>query len=381
MEMQWQLRNNAIAYDNTRIKIHNIMKYLRKFKTKDDYNSFIGSTTDYPNVCLISDEGEVVYNTPPEPLYIEALEDIVISFNNKYAYSRNNITWESATSETIVSASKGEKIYFKANGLAVKDYSGIGRFTISNGRCNVGGHIMSMAEGSYFIGENNMSRHQFAGLFSQASSIISAKNLILPTTLSEWCYYGMFSWCENLIEPPKLEAVTLKSDCYHYMFEFCKSLEVAPELPATTLAYACYYGMFFGCSLKKAPELPVKELKPYCYDSMFTGCDFVTAPELPATTLADFCYAHMFRECENLISGPELPAANLSWGCYEYMFNNCKKLNHIKMLATDISAGYCLDNWVKGVASTGIFIKHPDAELPIGYGGIPENWTVETATV
>lgn len=331
MEMQWQLRNNAIAYDNTRIKIHNIMKYLRKFKTKDDYNSFIGSTTDYPNVCLISDEGEVVYNTPPEPLYIEALEDIVISFNNKYAYSRNNITWESATSETVVSASKGEKIYFKANGLAVKDYTGIGRFTISNGRCNVGGHIMSMVEGSYFIGENKMSRHQFGNLFSQALNIISAKNLILPTTLSEWCYYAMFSGCKNLIEPPKLEAITLKSDCYHYMFELCSSLEVAPELPATTLA--------------------------------------------------DFCYAHMFRECENLISGPELPAANLSWGCYEYMFNNCKKLNHIKMLATDISAGYCLDNWVKGVASTGIFIKHPDAELPIGYGGIPENWTVETATV
>jgi hypothetical protein len=36
-----------------------------------------------------------------------------------------------------------------------------------------------------------------------------------------------------------------------------------------------------------------------------------------------------------------------------------------------------LDNWVSGVASSGIFGRHPDmTTLPTGSSGIPEGWTV-----
>lgn len=47
------------------------------------------------------------------------------------------------------------------------------------------------------------------------------------------------------------------------------------------------------------------------------------------------------------------------------------------MLATSISAGNCLSNWVKGVSSTGTFVKHPDmTTLPTGDSGIPSGWIV-----
>jgi hypothetical protein len=60
------------------------------------------------------------------------------------------------------------------------------------------------------------------------------------------------------------------------------------------------------------------------------------------------------------------------------MFNCCSKLNYVKMLATDISASNCLDEWLNGVSSTGTFVKHPDmASLPTGSSGIPSGWTVE----
>jgi hypothetical protein len=50
------------------------------------------------------------------------------------------------------------------------------------------------------------------------------------------------------------------------------------------------------------------------------------------------------------------------------------------MLATDISADYCLYNWVSNVSSSGTFIKHPDmTSLPIGESGIPEGWEVKAA--
>ena len=130
-------------------------------------------------------------------------------------------------------------------------------------------------------------------------------------------------------------------------------ITTAPELPATTLADSCYYGMFYGCtSLTKAPELPATTLADSCYYSMFYGCTSLTkAPELPATTLIDYCY----------------------YG----MFINCTNLKHITMLATDISGNYCLEIWVRGVSSTGTFVKHPDTDsLPTGESGIPNGWTV-----
>jgi hypothetical protein len=52
------------------------------------------------------------------------------------------------------------------------------------------------------------------------------------------------------------------------------------------------------------------------------------------------------------------------------------------MLATDISARDCLNSWVDGVSSTGIFVKHPDmTSLPTGSSGIPNGWTVEDAVL
>jgi hypothetical protein len=50
------------------------------------------------------------------------------------------------------------------------------------------------------------------------------------------------------------------------------------------------------------------------------------------------------------------------------------------MLATDISATNCLNNWVHNVSPTGTFVKSKDATWNVtGSDGIPEGWTVVTA--
>lgn len=47
------------------------------------------------------------------------------------------------------------------------------------------------------------------------------------------------------------------------------------------------------------------------------------------------------------------------------------------MLATDISASYCLSSWVENVSPTGTFIKNSTAEWDVtGNNGIPSGWTV-----
>jgi len=113
---------------------------------------------------------------------------------------------------------------------------------------------------------------------------------------------------------------------------------------------------------------------------MFVGCTSLTsAPNiLPATTLTINCYRTMFYNCTSLAVAPELPATTLTNYCYNTMFSGCTNLNHIKCLATDISATNCTSRWVDGVSSVGTFVKHPDMDdWSRGTSGIPSGWTVE----
>ena len=60
------------------------------------------------------------------------------------------------------------------------------------------------------------------------------------------------------------------------------------------------------------------------------------------------------------------------------MFNGCTSLNYVKMLATNISASACLQNWINNVAASGTFVKAEGTEIPSGASGVPEGWTIET---
>lgn len=119
------------------------------------------------------------------------------------------------------------------------------------------------------------------------------------------------------------------------------------------------------------------------FSHLFCNCiGLISAKDLilPALTLRRSCYVSMFANCTNLKIAPELPAITLYETCYLEMFKNCSNLNYIKCLATNISATYCLYNWVKGVSATGTFVK--DASMSswtTGDSGIPTNWTIKNA--
>ena len=242
-------------------------------------------------------------------------------------------------------------------------------------------------------------------MFQNCSSLTTAPELP-ATTLAQSCYNSMFKGCTSLTTAPELPAAALDITCYTSMFNGCTSLTTAPELPATTLVDSCYSGMFNGCtslttvtelpattlanycysnmfqdctSLITAPELPATTLSQYCYSNMFQGCtSLTTAPELHVTTLAPHCYSSMFMNCTSLTTAPELPATTLANYCYSYMFNGCTSLNNITMLATDISAKNCLNQWVVNVSSTGTFNKAASmTSLPTGVNGVPSGWTVK----
>ena len=317
------------------------MKYIKKFETHAEYLTYInGSGALLPNVSACVDQADVHYNNEEHDysqdyLTFVALESGTFTFHgNAVNYSLDNgETWTSLASNTVSpTVAAGNKILWKATGLT-PTYEGIG-FFISTGNFDAEGNIMSLYYGDNFVGQTDLTGKNFAfsSLFNSNNKLISASNLILPAT-------------------------TLASDCYNAMFQGCTSLTTAPELPATTLTDGCYQHMFEYCtSLTTAPSV------------------------VPATSLGNYCCIYMFKDCTSLTTAPELPATTLASQCYQNMFFNCTSLNSITCLATDISAAYCTDDWVNGVAASGTFTKAASmSSWTTGINGIPTGWTVQNA--
>ena len=234
-------------------------------------------------------------------------------------------------------------------------------FSGSTAKFEVEGNIMSLIDSTGYWGLKSFtSSHVFINLFSNCTGLTSARNLVLPvTSLTEYCYWGLFENCGSLTTVPNLPATTLDDDCYEKMFDGCASLTGVPSnyLPATTLAVACYADMFVGCtSLTTVPELPATTLTNRCYADMFDGCtSLTTVPELPATALASSCYVGMFSYCTSLTTVPSnyLPATTLADSCYSSMFNGCTALTAAPELpATALTnTRWCYSNMFKGCTS------------------------------
>lgn len=330
-------------------------------------------------------------------------------------YSTDKVNWSSVqvSNNTSFSVANNAKVYLRASTPQWAE-NGVKYITIRPVvNVKMGGNIMSLLYGSSFNGQREFpeqSRRNFIGLFSSEGQlddgIKDISEVILPaTTLTEFCYSGMFKECRHITRTPSLPASTIASGCYSGMFYNCTALTTAPALPARTLAEACYSEMFYGCtSLSTPPSLPATTLARHCYASMFQGCtNIVTAPALPVMTLADYCYQlmfygctslttapalpattltascyyMMFQYCSSLTTAPELPASTLTNGCYEQMFFGCTSLNYIKCLAETF--GVSTSGWVYNVSPTGTFVKSANATWATGDSGIPSGWTVQNA--
>ena len=305
-----------------------------------------GGSTGIPLGWTVTDPATEHWSN--EYLQVEALEPMTLTTSIPVSkttndildvqYSTDKTNWNAWNEDVSLSLSTGDKVYFKGSYLATftkinstNSYSAKYKLCGNDGgRYNVQGNIMSLIYGDNFANQYSLQGYTycFYKLFMSNKSITDMSNLILPAT-------------------------ELAKQCYIYMFNGCTSLTTAPALPATTLV-------------------------DYCYSNMFNGCtSLTTAPALPATTLKTNCYTQMFNGCTSLTTAPELPATKLTGRCYYQMFRGCTSLNYIKCLATDMTAAYCLTDWVTNVAATGTFVKDANATWASGTSGIPSGWTVQ----
>lgn len=290
-------------------------------------------------------------------LTITALEDgCTVKLNKTYQYSFDESTWQSGSSSKTITLPNGNNLYLKGSLTPVYN-SGVGTFTISS-YCALSGNCLSLIYGDNADEAMSVPNYGFTNLFQNCTAIKSvSKNFLPAISVGERGYQNLFNGCSNLENTPDLPATTLNNYSYTGMFVGCSSLISAPELPATKIGNSTYYGMFRNCSsLINAPStIPVETI---------TGKDSMM---------------YMFHNCINLIKSPTLPLKKLYQTCYQGMFKGCSNLREITMLATDISATSCLNDWVGEVAESGTFYKNKDATWNIsGNSGVPSGWDIIT---
>lgn len=217
--------------------------------------------------------------TPPTPYHTQyfttvAKENGNITFNrqnqNNLLYSLDSgATWSEGY-RWDVNVNVGDKVMWKYDRTSPLTTYGIGSFSATC-KFDVEGNIMSLYYGDDFYGKNTLQNNAFKGLFSGATTLESAENLILPSATSQACYDHMFYRCSSLTKAPELPATTLSYNCYSNMFVDCTSLTAAPELPANTLVDYCYFGMFQGCSNLSSITCLATDISAYDSTSYWTS--------------------------------------------------------------------------------------------------------------
>lgn len=169
--------------------------------------------------------------------YVKATADGTLSFTGSgLQYSKN---WDDWTSDGIGSISVAADDIVRFRGVRSDG-------TISSTAAfDVAGNILSLAGVDY----TQKTTGSFTGLFKNATNLVSAARLVLPTELQADCFKELFSGCTSLTAPPALPATSLAPGCYQSMFQGCTALTSAPDLPADILVENCYDNMFNNCSL------------------------------------------------------------------------------------------------------------------------------------
>ena len=274
------------------------------------------------------------------------------TINLDYDYHKNGSTVISnLVTNLTLSLSVGEKVYFRNTsgyfGYVGNEGTHSHKFS-SDENIKGGGNIKSLLDYRDMVG-TTMKKGCFYEMFSEANKLTDASELILPDTVAESCYLGLFSGCSSLTS--------------------------IPSLPALTMAPKCYCEMFKNTAITTPPALPSTNLAEYCYKNMFEGTPITTAPALPATTLSVGCYQGLFNSCHKLTTAPVLSATTLVDYCYRYLFMGCTKLNSITTYANKIGAEECTRWWLESVASSGTFHNLGTATYDSGGDGIPSGWT------
>lgn len=210
-------------------------------------------------------EGLYIYVTENPYLTFSSEEEFTLSvrakqWNGVVEYSTDTKNW-TIWDGTEITSTNG-KLYLRGTGnTKITGYYNGAQFILNGTNIDCKGNIETLLD--YKLVEKNV-----------------------HPTMTDYCFYKLFSQNNSLIGAPSLPATTLSKGCYQYMFSECENLEELPMLSATYLPEYCYNSMFLNCKKIKLSEYKsetyrreyrvpiignVIEAFSNCVGSMFSG--------------------------------------------------------------------------------------------------------------
>ena len=232
----------------------------------------------------------------------------------------------------------------------------------------------------------NFNAYALSGMFSNCSSLTSVQDLHIDNSEGIKNKNGysrcdsMFQNCNSLLSVGGIIKGVYAQYALRNMFKNCTSLKDTSQLSIESNYGQNYMSyMFDGCSeLESMPVLLSGEYRfsSFKYSNMFRNCTKLkNVNPLPDVKPQISMYSNMFSNCTSLTDAPEIMLTSATRNSMTNMFAGCTSLSSVTVhFKTWPSTSY-LNNWLSGVAPTGIF-RCP-AELPDerGNGRIPEGWT------
>lgn len=218
------------------------------------------------------------------------------------------------------------------NDATVAGYNTIG----CSGRYAVSGNMLSLLD-AHNVSSGRMSADAaLACIFSalgeptNATNLIDASELVLPSVLRTNCFRDMFNGCAALEAMPDIPVTEVANYAMYAMFQNCTSLTTAPKLEldfGNNANYACAR-MFNGCT---------------SLVSVGSGSVFRSAWTSTPTNTNVQAMDRMFNGCTSLLHGVDLDMPAVYRGWCVMMYQGCTSLQSVPRLSSrtdNILIGY-----------------------------------------
>jgi hypothetical protein len=310
-------------------------------------------------------------------------------------YSLDGYYWSSKFSSDsgtlLATLNTGDKLYLKGDHIK-GSFNDRCMFTMS-GEYNLSGNLLSLIYMDDFSEEFSIeSTECFYETFSN-TPVVSAENLVIPIyNVPNNGLRQLFTNCTSLVSADISLISSVGGYGMYMMFNGCTNLKYI-KLPSSTLTlsdYAMYY-CFNGCSsLETNIILSVNDVYDYMCSRMFYECTSLKEITINITNQMvsrNESFSEMFPGCTSLERATinyyyNLPSASYdSQKIFCNMFYACSSLSYIKAMFLTLPNDHYnqTNNWVKGVAASGTFVKNANAKWNVtGNNGVPSGWTVET---
>ena len=246
------------------------MEYIHIFETRSEYDEERTRNYKEPWLSLTTSNDKVDYNKETmakTPFTIDILTDGTLSWKvgdqTVYYDLNGSSTTGRITSATTLTVHAGDELACTSLWFEMgTPPSTTPKNIVSTAKFSVRGNIFSLMYSDYstvnsFKGGLNIDKYAITniyrtviyGLFSGCTTLVSAKNLLLPSAdLIENCYANMFYGCTNLEDAPELPAQKLVANCYKQMFYGCSKLNRIKCLATDRSASGCVQNWTSGVS-------------------------------------------------------------------------------------------------------------------------------------